>query len=209
MTTDPAARIPPGTRAEIGAVNFAITRLLGAATGGAPPNLFTTLARHRSLFRRWLRFAGALMPGGLLPREDSELLILRVAHNCGCDYEWHHHERIALGVGLTAEEIQRVRRGPEGVDWSPRRAQLLAAADELHARHTISDTVWSQLDVLFSNEELIELCLLVGHYEMLAMTLNALQVAPDRLPAGRMPVGMRMLESIIVRRGRGAERSSS
>ena len=32
--------------------------LIGAATGGGPPNVFTTLARHRGLFRRWLRFAG-------------------------------------------------------------------------------------------------------------------------------------------------------
>jgi alkylhydroperoxidase family enzyme len=78
------ARIPPGTPRDIGPVNFAVARALGVATGGGPPHIFTTLARHRRLFRRWLRFAGALMPGGTLPRADSELLILRVAHNSGC-----------------------------------------------------------------------------------------------------------------------------
>jgi alkylhydroperoxidase family enzyme len=46
------------------------------------------------LFRRWLWFAGALMPGGRLPRDETELVILRVAHNTDCDYEWGHHERI-------------------------------------------------------------------------------------------------------------------
>ena len=40
-----------------------------------------TIARHRRLFRPWLRFAATLMPGGVLPRADSELVILRVAHN--------------------------------------------------------------------------------------------------------------------------------
>ncbi len=31
-----------------------------------------------------------------------------------------------------------------------------------------------------SDVELIELCMLAGHYEMLAMTLNALRVQPER-----------------------------
>ena len=66
---------------DLGWRNFVVTRVLGAATGGRPANVFTTLGRHEHLFRRWLRFAGALMPGGRLPRVDTELLILRVAHN--------------------------------------------------------------------------------------------------------------------------------
>jgi len=98
-------RIGPGGRGEIGLVNAAIVRVLGLATGGRPPNVFTTLARHRGLFRRWLWFAGGLMPGGKLPRVDTELVILRVAHNTGCDYEWGHHERLGRRAGLSAEEV--------------------------------------------------------------------------------------------------------
>ncbi len=80
MEAGPGARIKPGTRRDIGVVNLGIVRVLGFVSGSGPPNVFTTLARHRRLFRRWLRFAGALMPGGLLARAESELLILRVAH---------------------------------------------------------------------------------------------------------------------------------
>lgn len=179
-----AARIAPGTRRDIGPVNYAIARAIGAASGGGAPNIFTTLARHRGLFRKWLRFAGALMPGGRLPRADSELLILRVAHQCGCEYEWGHHERIGQIAGLTADEVQRVRQGPGADGWSPRQQLLLRAADELHADRSISDALWADLRAQLSETELIELCLLVGHYEMLAMTLNALRVQPDPLPSG-------------------------
>src|ERR1700758_1384701 len=98
-------RIAPGTRAQIGAVNSAITRVLALGTGGVPAHVFTTLARHRSLFRRWLIFASGLMPGGRLPRADGELLILRTARNCGCEYEWRHHERIGKVAGLSAEQV--------------------------------------------------------------------------------------------------------
>jgi AhpD family alkylhydroperoxidase len=202
----PVARVTPGTREELGRVNFALARLLGALSGGGPPNVFTTLARHRGLFRPWLRFAGALMPGGLLPRAETELLILRVAENCGCEYEWEQHERFAREAGLTDEQIQRVRRGSTAEGWSERSALLLRAADELHVQRTISDPLWTQLSGLLSTPETIELCMLVGHYEMLAMTLNTLGVQPDAPSSARPPHVARLLQR-AVRRRRGAARS--
>jgi alkylhydroperoxidase family enzyme len=183
QTTSPAPRIPPGGPAETGRLNYALARMIGAVSGGGPPHVFTTIARHRRIFRRWLRFAGALMPGGVLPRVDSELVILRVAHNCGSDYEWRHHERLGAAAGLTGEQIAAVRNVAESPRWSERQALLLRATDELHADRTLSDSLWAELRPLLTDEELIELCLLVGHYEMLAMTLNALAVEPDPLPA--------------------------
>jgi AhpD family alkylhydroperoxidase len=196
----PSSRISPGTRSEIGRMNELIARFLGVAAGTGPPNLFTTLARHRRLFRPWLRFAGALMPGGLLPRIDSELVILRVAHITGCTYEWDHHERLAEVAGLGADQAQAVRDGPDWPGFSPRQRLLLRAVDELHADRTISDTVWAELRPELSDPELIELCMLTGHYEMLAMTLNALAVAPDAHPAGRPPLATRLIQSVIARR---------
>jgi AhpD family alkylhydroperoxidase len=195
-----SARIPPGTRADLGLVNSTIARALGAATGGAPPNIFLTLGRHRGLFRRWLLFAGALMPGGRLPRIDSELLILRVAHTTGCEYEWHHHERLGAQAGLSPDDIARVRQGPGAPGWSPRQALLLRAAEELLADRNISDETWASLSAQLRDVELIELCLLVGHYEMLAMTLNALRVQPDAAPIAPRSRSMALVQRALERR---------
>src|SRR5687768_3663829 len=159
-----APRITPGSRREIGLINHVISRVVGAASGGGPPNVMTTIARHRGLFRRWLAFAGALMPGGRLPRADTELLILRVAHNANCEYEWHHHEQIAQLAGLGADDVARVREGAGADGWSERQAALLRAADELYADRLISDETWAELRPLLSDAELIEVCMLVGHY---------------------------------------------
>lgn len=172
-------RIAPGSRRQIGPVNAAIAWVLGRATGGRPPHIFTTLGRHRGLFRRWLWFAGGLMPGGKLPRRDSELVILRVAHNTSCAYEWGHHERLGQRAGLSAGEVERVRSGPEAPGWSPRQRLLLQATDEMHARGEIDDELWTRLAAELDDRLLIELCLLIGHYEMLAMTLKTLRVQPE------------------------------
>jgi AhpD family alkylhydroperoxidase len=174
-------RITPGTRAEIGPVNAALCAAiaLGARTPRRPPRVFTTLARHRGLFRAWLRFAGRLMPRGALPRTDTELVILRVSVNCGCDYEWGHHVVIGRRTGLTEEQIGRVAAGPEAEGWSDHERAVLRAVDELAADQVVSDPTWDQLRTRYDERQLIELCLLAGHYTMLAGTLNSLGVRPD------------------------------
>jgi len=173
-------RVAPGSRREIGWLNALIVAAIArAARTERPPNLFTTLARHRRLFRAWLRFAGALMPRGTLPRADTELVILRVAYNCRCDYEWRHHERLARATGLGERQIAAALNGSAPGGWSHRQSLLARAADELHERRELSDGLWSALREELSERELIELCMLIGHYEMLAMTINSLRIQPD------------------------------
>jgi alkylhydroperoxidase family enzyme len=176
------ARIQPGTRRDTGPLNALIARVIGLGAGtDGPPALFSTLGRHRRLFRPWLRFASRLMPGGKLPRADAELVILRVALLCDSAYEWTQHERIAPRSGLDEAAVARVREGADAPGWTPRQAAILRAVDELHAERTLGDERWEALRAAgLSEKELIELPMLTGHYEMLAMTLNALRIPPDR-----------------------------
>jgi alkylhydroperoxidase family enzyme len=177
-----AARIPPGTSRQTGILNALIARAIGVAAGTqGPPALFTTLGRHRRLFRPWLRFAAGLMPRGALPRPDAELVILRVAVLCDSAYEWTQHERLALRFGLNEAAVARVRDGADATGWTPRQATILRAVDELHATRTLGDANWEALRAAgLTDTQLIELPMLAGHYEMLARTLNALRVPPDR-----------------------------
>ncbi len=176
-----APRVAPGSRRQIGLVTAAVLKLAARANGSeSPPHVMTTLARHRRLFRGWIHFASTLMPRGTLDRADTELVILRVAHLCGSEYEWSHHAAIAATMGLSAEDVECIRReGAAANRWAPRQAALLHAADELHADQRISDATWAELTAFFDDEQLIEVCMLIGHYQMLAMTLNSLRVAPD------------------------------
>ncbi len=140
-----AARIAPGGRGDVGLFTWAFSRVAGRVGRTTPPNLFLTLGRHRKLFRRWLWFAGALMPGGKLPRRDTELVILRVAHLRACQYEREHHERLGRRAGLDHADLARVAEGPDADGWSPREHALLTTVDRLHRDGDLDDAAWSSL----------------------------------------------------------------
>ena len=177
-----APRIAPGTRRDVGTVTWLITRIAPRVAGTTPEHLFLTLGRHRGLFRRWLFFAGGLMPGGKLPRRDTELVILRVAHLRDCEYERRHHVHMGRKAGLTDAEIARVADGPAADGWSERERAILTAVDELHAGGELADATWDALTRHLDERRLIELCMLAGHYQMLATTIAALRIQPDGPP---------------------------
>lgn len=176
----PPPRIAPGGRRDVGLLAWALAHASGRVTGTTPPNLFLTLGRHRRLFRGWLRFAGRLMPGGTLPRRETELVILRVATLTGCDYELAHHAALGRRAGVTAADLARVREGPGADGWSARERALLAAVDALHHDRDLDDAAWEDLRTHLDDPGLIELLLLVGHYEMLATAITTLRIPLDR-----------------------------
>ena len=143
---------------------------------GTELNIFATLARHPRLFKRWSAFGGTLLYGGELSPRDRELLILRTAWHCDAHYEWGQHVAIALAAGLAEDEVERVASGPEAPGWSDDDATLLRAADELHAASRISDPTWAALAARLDEQQLIEVCMVVGQYHLVAFTLNSLGV---------------------------------
>lgn len=173
----PAPRIPPLPPEEQD--QQARELLDGVRVAAAPDaptaNIFSTLVRHPGLFRRWSPFGGKLL-AGKLPARDRELLILRTGWLCRAEYEWAQHRLISLSVGLSEAEVERVREGPEAEGWAGFDAVLLRAADELHREFRISDPTWEALGTRYDERQLIEVPMVVGHYHMVAFTLNSLGV---------------------------------
>jgi 4-carboxymuconolactone decarboxylase len=146
---------------------------------GTEMNIFSTLAHHPKLLKRWAAFGGTLLFGGRLPARDRELLILRTAWLCDAEYEWGQHVGIALSAGVTESEIGRIHaRGPSD-QWSDTDGALIAAVDELHERAHITDDTWKRLADTYDYQQLIEICMVIGQYHMVAFTLNSLGVEPE------------------------------
>jgi alkylhydroperoxidase family enzyme len=179
-------RIAPLAPGALGPLGRAAAWVGRRATHGDSPRVLTTLARHRRLFRRWLPFAAGLIRGTEMPRGDVELVILRTAWNCASWYEWAHHVALASAAGLDPSTPGRVIEGAGAEGWSPRQRALLLGTDELHELRVISDATWELLAGELREQELLELCFVVGHYEMLAMALNSLGVEPEQSTLDRL-----------------------
>ena len=173
-------RVGPGGLRQLGPFIWVFSRLAGWVTRTGPPHIFTTLGRNHGLFWGWLHFAGRLMPGGRLPRIDTELVILRVAAVRRSDYEFNHHRLLGRRAGLSDEEIERVRRGSAAPGWSPRQSLLLRVTEQLLEQRDLDDDLWRELRDAEDEPTCIELVMLVGHYDMLATTLQTLRVQPER-----------------------------
>jgi alkylhydroperoxidase family enzyme len=169
-----APRIPPLPPDEY---DDEVRELLGsvAVRGAKASNIFTTLVRHRGLFRRWLPFGGKLL-AGRIPARERELIILRTGWLCRAEYEWGQHVLIARQAGVTDDEIEWLKEGPMAEGWSGFETTLLLAVDELHQDARIRDEIWQELAAAWDERQLIELPMLVGHYHMVAFALNALGV---------------------------------
>ena len=163
--------LPPGEHDE------EVRELLeGVVVPGAfASNIFGTLVRHPGLFRRWLPFGGKLL-SGRIPARQRELAILRTAWLCRSNYEWGQHVLIARSADISDDEIRRVQSGPDADGWEQFERVLLRATDELHADACIADDTWAALAARYDERQLIELPMLVGHYHLVAFTLNSLGV---------------------------------
>ncbi len=142
-------------------------------------NIYRTLARHPKLLKRWSVFGTHVLYKSTLPARERELLILRTGWLCRSDYEWGQHVSIARGSGITDEEINRVKEGPDAVGWDQPDVALLRAVDELLGDAFIGDTTWQMLSERFDTRQLIDIIFTVGQYHLVSMALNTLGVQLD------------------------------
>jgi alkylhydroperoxidase family enzyme len=147
--------------------------------GGRPLNIFTTLAHHPKLLKRWLVFGNHVLAKSTLPARDRELAILRIGWLCRAEYEWGQHVLIARAVGVTDAEIERVAAGPDAPGWDAGDAALLRAVDELRADAFIGDATYEALARRYDVRQILDLVFAVGQYQLVSMALNTLGVQLD------------------------------
>lgn len=147
--------------------------------GGAPLNIFGTIAHHPKLLKRFMNFAGLFLNKGLLPAREREIVILRVGWNCQSVYEFGQHRIIGQRVGLTMVEIVELTKQSTEHQWSARDQALIAMSDELCADNCVSEATWKLLATDWKENELIELVMVAGTYRLVSGFLNTMGVELD------------------------------
>jgi 4-carboxymuconolactone decarboxylase len=152
---------------------------------GPTVNIYATLVRHPELAAAMVNL-GRTIRAGRIPGRHREILILRTGCNCLSEYELAQHYRVATQIGMTTDDMERVRLGPDAPGWDDFEATLCRAADELHTAHAISDSTWATLAERYDEQELIEVAMVVGYYHLVSFVLNSLGI-PIEEGAPRFP----------------------
>lgn len=139
------------------------------------PELLTR-AQHMGAFLRY----GCSLSGRL-----SELAILIVARFWTQDYEWGAHRKHALAAGVSPETIASIAAARRPLDLPADEQAVWDFATELLQTKRVSDATYAQALALFGEQGIVDLCGLVGYYQLLALTMNVARTAP---PQGEPPL---------------------
>ena len=155
-----------------------LQKWMSAAPEREPLKLFRTLALHRELAPRMGSLGALLRDGQRVDAREREIVIHRTTARCGAEYEWGVHA-VAYGrpLGLTEAQLAATVHGAaDDPAWSEREALLVRLADELHDATEVTDELWSELELHWSNEQLLELIVIAGWYRLISQILTAARI---------------------------------
>ncbi|MFC9996981.1 carboxymuconolactone decarboxylase family protein [Nocardia sp. NPDC127526] len=116
-----------------------------------------------------------------LRHRDLELLVLRASWNAGHFYHYSVHALWAR-IRERAGFLDSVHAGSADRRWNDRQAALLCAADELHEHLAITPETIARLRELgIGDRELVEICFVTAHYELIGMLEESAGMPPEPL----------------------------
>ncbi|MDE0134871.1 MAG: carboxymuconolactone decarboxylase family protein [Acidimicrobiaceae bacterium] len=150
--------------------------------GQAGLSLFQLVVLHPEVLRRLKATGSFANRMTQISDRDRELMILRISWLYRSEFEWGQHYAQALDAGVTVDDAERVKDGPEAGGWNEWDRALLVATDGLVSDCMIPTPAWEVLRSGYSPEVLLEFVVFFGHYTMVSMFANTfgLGVAPGR-----------------------------
>jgi AhpD family alkylhydroperoxidase len=147
----------------------------------APINAVRITAHAPTLLAPLLQLCTEVMTSLELTARHREMLLLLVAHETQCEYEWVQHLPQATAAGLTQDDIAAI------TDAAPRNLapaeQVLLAAGRVHlAGEPFTDGILHDLRRHFSDRMVVEALFVLGYVRMFCSVINAVDLDID--PAG-------------------------
>ncbi|MBM3960168.1 MAG: carboxymuconolactone decarboxylase family protein [SAR202 cluster bacterium] len=145
---------------------------------GDPGPVPASLAQVPDLMAAALPFIGRAFAPTTLDARTKEIVILRVSAQARCRYCTQTHSVVAMGAGLSPEEVGALRgdRAVESTFTARRDRALITWADAIAATpQGVGDAAFAALSALFSQPEIVELTVVAG----LTLLLNRYATALD------------------------------
>ncbi len=142
-------------------------------------NLDRLLLYSEPVTLAWNVMFGALRTETTLPARISEIVILRVGMQNRAGFEVHEHRKVALTLGMSAEEIDAIGAWRDSKVFSEAERAALAYADAMTGTVQVPDDIFAAVRKHFDERQTVELTATVAGYNMVSRFLEALQVTPE------------------------------
>jgi alkylhydroperoxidase family enzyme len=141
-------------------------------------NIFRAMSHSPEALLRFMRLGSYLLEDGKVDPKLRELAILRVGWLTRSEYEFSQHIAFGRRVGLTDAQIAGVG-DPTQEPFDERERAVLAYAGELTVAAAASNGAFDAVRGFMDEEQIVELTIVIGFYNMVARVLNGLEVDVD------------------------------
>ena len=143
--------------------------------------VFRLLANAPQVFPGWTQMVDELFESPTFSQRMREVVILRVAQLQGSRYELSQHAGIARDAGLTDQQINAIldTDHPDAAGFSDTERTALDVTTELCTTKRLRDDTFAAAQVVFGDEALTELLMIISCYYGLALVLNAADLDVD------------------------------
>lgn len=141
-------------------------------------NIFRALSHSPEALRRFMKLGTYFLSEGKLDPKLRELAILRAGWLCRAPYEFSQHISFGRRAGLSDDQIRAIAE-PASRYFAPQEMAVLAFASEMTDEARVSDATFDAVRSFLNEEEIVELTLVTGFYNLVSRVLNTLDVDID------------------------------
>lgn len=147
-----------------------------SSTRGHVSNMFRALMGSPKLFQDRYDYSNSLRKNTDISDIHRELAILTVGRIANSEYEFLHHARAALDIGVRPTQIDALAAFETSAEFDEREQAVMRYAAEVTTNIHVSDATWDALARHFTAKQLVELALIVGWYNQTVRVIIPLQI---------------------------------
>ncbi|MDP3135648.1 MAG: carboxymuconolactone decarboxylase family protein [Burkholderiaceae bacterium] len=131
-----------------------------------PLTAYRALAHSPQTLRKWSALVGHFANHSKLNPRLRELALVQIGWLSRSAYEWSHHVKIGLDVGVTDSDIRKmsVESAGTATDLDPAARLVLRAAREMFNQAEVPQSTLDELQQILDKECLVDLVVMMSFY---------------------------------------------
>ena len=140
-------------------------------------NIYRMLLHSPALAETWYGHMNSVRWDTQLPGRLRELIIIRIGYILDASYMLHQHiPHLASLDGVSKQECEELRNWASAKSFSKEERSVLNYVDAMTKNRTVADEIFNDAAQYFNDQEMVEITVLVGSYNMHGLVMDALKI---------------------------------